>query len=322
MDRQGIGWYGLTIVLLLAWGQVFSQVNLVPNPSFEDTIFCPFSPGDVDGIEAWIKVTGSVDYFNSCNGNLYSVPSNYVGEEFSQSGEGYVGLGPWADNFLFREFIGVSLDEPLDSGQRYLIKYHLSMADTVQYALRNFGAWFTEAQPPNDLGVLLSAEPQVIYAGEAFLDDQDGWMTIEGSFIAEGGEQFLTLGNFDDDANTDTLFVVEQTSKSAYYYLDDVSVVEDTSYHVGVDDLSLQPSDYHKLYPNPNNGSFTLWLQTEELDVSNIVVWNLTGQKVYTNTVTRGENQIDLDVSNGLYLYKITVNNSTEWTGKISIVSD
>ena len=78
----------------------------------------------------------------------------------------------------------------------------------------------------------------------------------------------------------------------------------------------------HKLYPNPNNGSFTLWLQTEELDVSNIVVWNLTGQKVYTNTVTRGENQIDLDVSNGLYLYKITVNNSTEWTGKISIVSD
>ena len=78
----------------------------------------------------------------------------------------------------------------------------------------------------------------------------------------------------------------------------------------------------HKLYPNPNNGSFTLWLQIEELDVSNIIVWNLTGQKVYANTVINGENQINLDVSNGLYLYAVTVNEKVTWTGKVSVGMD
>ena len=290
---------------------------------FEDTIYCPFGPGAMISLSGWDRVYGTVDYHNECNGNQVGVPHNYAGVQFARQGLAYSGLAIWSKTISnAREFIGVSLDQPLEPDQRYLVRYHLSKADTVQYALRNFGAWFTTAQPPDDLGVLLNAEPQVTYEGEAFLDDQDGWMTIEGSFIAEGGEQFLTLGNFDDDANTDTLFVVEQTSKSAYYYLDDVSVVEDTSYHVGVDDMPALPREYHKLYPNPNNGSFTLWLQMNEEDNAEIVVWDVTGRKAHQSMATQGENAVELNVSSGLYLYGVLLNGKVKWTGKVSVDMD
>ena len=304
----------LFLLPILSVGQ-----NLVPNPSFEDTIFCPFSAGDVNGIEHWIKVKGSVDYFHPCGINGFSVPTNKHGFQEPFDRLGYVGIANWAKGFLFREFLGVSLSQPLQPSQRYLVKYHLSMADTVQYALRNFGMLFTEAQPPNDVGVLLSAEPQVVYEGEDFLDDQEGWMTIEGSFIAEGGEQFLTLGNFDDDANTDTLFVVEQTSKSSYYYLDDVSVVEDTSYHVGVEDnlgnFQLE------VYPNPNNGDFTIQLE-QPYSQAELVVWDVSGKTVLAQELDGGVNSIQTNLKSGLYLYGVLVNGQMQRSGKISVIED
>ena len=291
--------------------------NLVPNPSFEDTVHCPFGPGMITSLENWIRVKGSIDVFNSCAEGDYSMPVNKHGDQQAYDGGAYIGIANWALSLNnAREFVGVSLTNPLEAQQRYLVKYHLSMADTVGYALRNFGALFTTSQPPNELSVLLGSEPQVVYEGAEFLDDQDGWMVIEGSFVAEGGEQFLTLGNFDDDANTDTLSISNEHAESSYYYLDNVSVVKDTTWHVGVEELETEFKV--ELYPNPNTGEFTVQLADNENNAE-LVIWDVSGKMVLCRKLVGGKNEVRSELNAGLYLYGVLVNGVLKRNGKMSV---
>src|SRR6516225_10171851 len=48
-------------------------------------------------------------------------------------------------------------------------------------------------------------------------------MLVIGGYVASGGENYLTLGNFSDDANTIPVSA-GGTGPWAYYYVDDVSV--------------------------------------------------------------------------------------------------
>lgn len=58
------------------------------------------------------------------------------------------------------------------------------------------------------------------------------WTKIEGSFIATGNEQFITIGNFNDNAHTNKVPIAQNSynvffpDSSAIYLIDDVSVVE------------------------------------------------------------------------------------------------
>ena len=74
------------------------------------------------------------------------------------------------------------------------------------------------------------------------------------------------------------------------------------------------------LYPNPNIGSFVVDLTMEETDVSVLQIWSITGQKILSRSLQAGQNQLDLRVSDGLYLYRIEVNRDPKWSGKISIL--
>src|ERR1043165_3367909 len=76
--------------------------NLVPNPSFEDTVKCPTNHGDINGIDAsnWLTFGSTPDYFNSCNNypasdynHGCSVPDNWAGFQAAATGFAYAGLG-------------------------------------------------------------------------------------------------------------------------------------------------------------------------------------------------------------------------------------
>ena len=60
-----------------------------------------------------------------------------------------------------------------------------------------------------------------------------------------------------------------------------------------------------KVYPNPNNGSFTVLLQNSD-ENAHMEIYNLLGQLVYTTDLTKGNNQISLNTHTaGMYLYKV-----------------
>jgi OmpA-OmpF porin, OOP family len=55
------------------------------------------------------------------------------------------------------------------------------------------------------------------------------WVAVSGTFVANGTETFLTIGNFKSDANTDTLrtpFSSSTIGGWSQLLIDDVSVIE------------------------------------------------------------------------------------------------
>ena len=81
--------------------------NLVLNSSFEDTITCPNSTSQIYYSQNWFEpYFCSSDYFNICNSNIVSLPTNYVGFQYAEQGNAYAGIVVY--NTLdtnFREFI-------------------------------------------------------------------------------------------------------------------------------------------------------------------------------------------------------------------------
>ena len=106
---------------------VFSQ-NIVPNPSFEDTVGnFPFGPGYIYYSPPWYSAFGTVDYFNASDlTNNYGVPVNYIGGGVSHSGNGYAGIACYVDIWdNAKEFVEVPLIDTLKAGKKYLVSFNV-----------------------------------------------------------------------------------------------------------------------------------------------------------------------------------------------------
>src|SRR5436189_139332 len=68
-----------------------SAQNLVPNPSFEDTVACPTTVDQVYKATGWHSYRPSPDYFNTCadSASLFSVPYNAFGYQYPRTGNAY-----------------------------------------------------------------------------------------------------------------------------------------------------------------------------------------------------------------------------------------
>src|SRR5689334_3336055 len=80
--------------------------NLVPNPSFEDTIACPWN-GRVYFCEHWMNFGETPDYNHVCGpgGNGFGVPENIIGYQQAATGNAYCDLFTYSTNGLYREFL-------------------------------------------------------------------------------------------------------------------------------------------------------------------------------------------------------------------------
>ena len=219
------------VALLLCVSTSLSQ-NLVPNPSFETYTDCPTSLNGNDPLPAtpWVQGNAaSADYFNTCAspGNA-GVPQNLFGYQFPMpvTGQAYAGLFAHSYQSNYREYIQAPLNTALSAGAAYLVSFYISLADT-RCAIKPFGALFTIVPPTYDSTYVLDDySPQVEVNGE-YLNDYSNWTLISRCFIAEGGEQYITIGNFrdDDESPIDPNCEGSFTTHS-YYYIDSVSVVE------------------------------------------------------------------------------------------------
>ena len=243
MHRQ---WLISLVLFLFCLGRVQGQDgNLVFNPSFEDYIECPKkidAKGVLTIVEAWYQPTaGSADYFNRCATRECAVPQNKLGYQQPRTGDGYCGI--YCSKDAYREYLQTQLRAPLQAGCRYRVAFHVSLSENSTVAVSTVGALFTteritdsarsilmqKARRP--MGSLVSQTiatyytPQVV--SDHILNDTAGWMEISGEFVAAGGEEFLTIGNFYDAEHSGIAQYdwLTQMLTGSYYYIDDVSVM-------------------------------------------------------------------------------------------------
>jgi hypothetical protein len=297
----------LLVVVQLNRNYVEAQ-NLVINPGFEDTIPCvAFNGAPMMHPMPWfMPTTGSPDYFctqfTSCN--FGGIPNNGFGYQLANGQNSYVGFGVYAPApyYNFREYVTGTLSDSLETGKRYCVSFYVSFANNEQFYTDDIGAYFctdTSTLVNYSTNQVLNVIPQVENLQGNMLSDTLNWMLISGSFIAQGGEKFITIGNFRNDANTTVLINPSGFDYASYYYLDDVSVTDCT---VGLTEVSAD----HKLFvifPNPAK------------DIFNI--------KMNDNSIIKGGSEMKLfDVIGKAVLQQKLEGNSTKWELDINKLPD
>lgn len=328
-----------TIQLILAMilcNQSFSQ-NLVPNPSFESygTLPCYWIQNQTEfsnSVNDWTMPTwGSSDILStlvssSCGLNAFSTHYYAVGGQLPRTGNVMAGIitfnsyvnpigNPYAADG-YREYLEVQLSSPLVIGETYYVEFWVSRAEKLFFACNNIGAYFSDTlinQPIinniANFGVL-SFNPQVNESTIVF--DSVGWQKISGCFQATTAAEYMLIGNFFSDQNTDRAVMnpFDSTNccldhwRNAYYFIDDVSVslytgICNTSTHVESNDRLI---DKTELYPNPTSNQLTI---DTELNISEVNILDIAGNTIMT---VKGNNKTITVAAlpNGIYYIKLT----------------
>lgn len=222
---------------------------------------CPSDPGQLLHVVAWQQLTnhvGTPDYFHSCSENpIVSVPNNFWGYEPAATGDAYVGLllyFPQIDNY--REYLEVQLTEPLRPDVVYEVSYRYSLAEDSEYGSDDLGMYFADSSNSISTGYsALNLEPHI--SAPVMLTETDGWTQMTFCYKARGGERYMSVGNFLNDAATTTTFLgsTSSTKSMCYVYLDDVSVTPLFTFNLG-NDTTLCTGETLELYAHMPGASY------------------------------------------------------------------
>ena len=213
----------------------FSQ-NLVNNPSFEILSSCPtISNRQATLCVNWFNPTqaGTPDVYNTCLPGL--VPSNGLGTfyQFPKTGNSYVGIWAYSNSVTNgREYLQTQLSNVMTQNNYYLVNFYANLVNWARYSSNNIGIYFSNTQISltGSSNYLLNYGSQIKKNNNPILSDTLNWIPITGIYKALGGETYLNIGNFDDDATTDTLlFNSSINTDGAYYLIDDISVEQITT---------------------------------------------------------------------------------------------
>lgn len=207
----------LLMALLLLSCSCVAQ-NLVPNYSFEDTLHCPDDQGQIYNASSWFQpTTGTPDYFNECSISMH-VPNNGVGFQYPKTGKAFAGFKVYNTGGLsYREYIEAPLISTLIASKKYCVTFYVSLSEISNIAIDVIGLYFSNNSitSNNDLNLLYL--PQIKNLNGTMLNDTVNWILISGEYIAGGGEKFITIGNFNDDGNTNTELLSGTPFGGTYY---------------------------------------------------------------------------------------------------------
>ncbi|MCA6363420.1 MAG: hypothetical protein IM638_10310 [Bacteroidetes bacterium] len=233
------------------------------NPSFEfDTIAPPVDQFNWHRYESWMSdrasdaanpqivltkdwyqtTKGTPDYFNSWQ-------SSHVGfaTKNARTGKGRMGIIAGVCHHSpaswliyqngYSEYVSTRLTQPLEAGKTYCVRYYTALDRKSNFAAARMGALLTRDSMlmPEYEQQIWQQQPQVMNDSNRYITANMGWVMICDTFIAKGGEEFLTLGNFDFYRPRNIHKVNHKLhggirwspmDKFAYYYIDDVSVTE------------------------------------------------------------------------------------------------
>ncbi|CAN5562615.1 hypothetical protein BH11BAC1_BH11BAC1_04110 [soil metagenome] len=300
----------LPCILLFVHGEISNAQNLVPNPGFENiaNVHCGvYGAQDFNtSLNYWYSPSqGTPDVFstqinqacwNFQPNSSYAGPICLKGPQMPHTGNIFVGQFLYTiPGFNQREYIQAQLTGPMTPGNIYYAEYYVSFADYHELYTDRLGAYFSDS-PVNLLndGPMLF-NPQVMASG--FISDSSGWVKISGTFMATSAYNYITIGNFYDDANTSTQVNPNGSSApgcyGAYYFVDDVTVQETKT---GISENDLYTA---QIFPNPFNDNLNA--QSNSGGYCEIFLYDVAGRLLlkenFINTVSLNTG----DLANGVY---------------------
>ncbi|MEY4925730.1 MAG: hypothetical protein RI894_166, partial [Bacteroidota bacterium] len=229
--------------------------NLVNNYSFEDLNYCNYNTDPIDTnqtnppvLKYWYSPATfpTSDYFNVCfqipplGVNYYSVPDNTFSFQYAYgSGSAFIGIfasNP-ADSGEYREYVQTKLRKQLKKNKKYCVGMYANLAfdpnktNVDVRATKDLSLLLSKVRPHNDnidpfASSLIIDTPQV--SANNYITDTLNWTPIIGIVTAQGGEKWLTLGNFKPNMQTDIIDIYHNPHSiypMCYYFIDNVFVI-------------------------------------------------------------------------------------------------
>jgi Secretion system C-terminal sorting domain len=248
---------GIILCLFFYYYNGVSQVNYVPNPSFEDTIslataetqYAPLAIKNWKNLDSNRIQNCIFSYFhvNAFDQSLGVPFNNYLYYCPAHSGFGYAEITTY---FIYpfspppvtlRSVARVRLKNKLLSGKKYCAKSYVAPFDAEQWLTNGYGMYFDNGQldtivAMDSSGIYPFVTPQV--KAQQIISDTANWTLVSGTFVANGTEAFCTLGNFLSDSNTQKI-----NNPACNGSLCNCS-------EVAIDDVSVIPVDIANWLPN------------------------------------------------------------------------
>lgn len=315
--------YIQTILILTTWATISNaQINLAPNPSFEDTLQCPISLADFGSVVSWSSYSGTADYYNICNTDPFpscGVPGNWYGFQYPHSGNAYYGIITYGG---VTEIIGAPLTTSLIIGQKYYTSMHVCSANiTIEsgYGANKLGFLFMNSSYDFSNPVPINNFAQVY--SNSIVTDTLNWTKLFGSFVADSAYSFVAIGNLFDNAHTDTIGWCNCGTQVAYYYIDDVCISTDSIYtatYTGIKE-SNKTSNY-KVYPNPTTQFAKLEFNNPTKQNCTLTIYDFRGQVEQSiKNITSNEIEIERrNITNGLYFFQLRSDKQIIASGKLT----
>ncbi|MBI2967458.1 MAG: gliding motility-associated C-terminal domain-containing protein [Bacteroidetes bacterium] len=229
--------YSVIILFSYPFVCLFSQ-NLVPNPSFETVTSCPTNTSDacINLATPWDKPSGSSttpDLFDPCNSggvpctDSLGAPVNFAGIANPFHGNRYAGIMTYYATPNLREYIQAQLTSSLAAGADYCVSMRVIRGSRSGWATNNLGMYLSIGAVSQPSAAPITVTPQ--FKSTAIIKDSANWTIISGNYTATGGENYITIGNFNDDNSTQKYNYGFSSGcviayQSAYYFIDSVFV--------------------------------------------------------------------------------------------------
>jgi hypothetical protein len=173
------------------------------------------------------------------------VPNNSFGISNAHIGDAYIGIYTYnhdSESFVktLRQFATQELQNNLNADAKYDVSMFVSFADNYKVFNNslhvlfspNFNYFLTDFIGGGAIN-LADFHPQVKFEDYGYqLNVVNGWQEIKGSFVADGSERFITIGNFKNNNESDTTTwglgqpngYCNHTWSHSFYFIDDVSL--------------------------------------------------------------------------------------------------
>ncbi len=229
--------------LILASGicsAAFAQNN--SNLNFSETNGTPKHLSKIEYAKEWSNPNkGTADLFVKEGNRTTGIPNNRVGEQKAYGEGNYAGIIAFMDDAVtdwrevltgegdgekkgynkYTEYVQTKLAQPLVAGQAYDISFRASLAEKSGRAINNLGMLLSKTAVSSSSNSFITATPQV--KAENVLDNKTEWVEVSGKFVAEGGEEFLTIGLFNGVDQMEDISD-ETNNRRAYYYVTGVAI--------------------------------------------------------------------------------------------------
>ena len=231
---------------------------MVYNGSFELYDTCPNNltqPGanQIYALGWYIPTFATSDYYHTCDVTAtVGVPQNQLGYQDAHTGSAYAGIyyisgrGQTTGQvyFNYSEYLQTRLTATLAAGILYHIQLFVSRADSINgasiprfagSAVDQIGVLFSQNPvlgPDSLFDRLLPYTPSAESAEGVLLTDTTRWQEVNMYYVAQGNENYLTVGFFRDINSVSASYYFHDFDTTdvicSYYYLDDISIMEAT----------------------------------------------------------------------------------------------